>query len=160
MSARTSTPDDAVLLVEADDSIALPLRCGLERAGHPVKRVSTAAAALKRLDRGFALVVLDTRLPDMSGDRLAARIVSQWPEQPVLVMTQGPTAGRGTPASTTLSRLPMPFSLRDLLAEVRTLVGYAPTGVPATRARYDQVTSPCREATPETVVGQVPQNVV
>lgn len=160
MTDSTLSQTDAVLLVEDDDSIALPLRCGLERAGRPVERVSTAAEALDRVAEGFALVVLDTRLPDMAGDRLVAHIVSQRPEQAVLVMTQAPASGEGPQASQTVSRLPMPFSLRDLLAEVHSLVGHAPNRVPETRSRYDQVTSLCREATPETVVGQVPQNVV
>lgn len=158
MSTGTSAPADAVLVVESDDGVALPLQCSLERAGHPVERVATAAQALARLDRGFVLVVLDTKLPDMPGDRLARRILSRRPQQAVLVMCQGPTTGREPRVGATVSRLPMPFSLRDLLVEVHTLVGHAPA--PAPRSRYDLATSPCREATPETVVGQVPQNVV
>ena len=160
MIDSTLSDTDAVLVVEPDDGVALPLRCALERAGHPVERVSTAAEALDRVGDGFAVVVLDSRLPDMTGDRLVSHIVSERPGQAVLVMTRGQASGEGPQAPREVPRLPMPFSLRDLLAEVHSLVGHAPARVPQTRSRYDQVTSLCREATPETVVGQVPQNVV
>ena len=152
----TTTPAEPVLVVETDDGVALPLRCVLERAGHPVERVATAAAALDRVSTGgLALVVLAASLPDMDGEELAGRIVTSEPDVALLMMTHGhgPREGR-------VAQLAMPFSLRDLLVEVHSLIGHAPPRIPVSRAKDDRLTSPCRGATAETVVGQVPQNVV
>lgn len=157
----TPTHVDFVLVVETDDGVALPLRCALERAGHPVERVATAAAALDRVSTGgIALVVLAAALPDMDGAELADRILVGQPGLALLLMTHGQGGRDGRTIDAPVAQLAMPFSLRDLLVEVHALIGHAQPRIPLSRAKDDRLTSPCRGATAETVVGQVPQNVV
>ena len=55
-------------LIEDDDYIALLIRKSLERVGHEVTRCRSAADALIVIgNTTFDLVLLDNRLPDMSG---------------------------------------------------------------------------------------------
>ncbi len=58
-------------MVEDDDDIALLVRKSLERAGHQVTRCRTGADALTVLGHTtFDLVLLDQKLPDLSGVEL------------------------------------------------------------------------------------------
>jgi DNA-binding response OmpR family regulator len=57
-----------LFLIEDDDDIALLIRKSLERVDHLVTRCRTAADALIVLAQtSFDLVLLDQRLPDMTG---------------------------------------------------------------------------------------------
>ena len=54
-----------LLIVEDEDSIAIPLADGLRREGFEVERVATGAQALAAPEPD--LILLDLRLPDMDG---------------------------------------------------------------------------------------------
>ncbi len=75
-SEKVKVRQSRVLLVEDDDSIAVPLVRGLEREGFVVSRTATGAEALG--DHDVDLVLLDLGLPDMDGYdvcRRAARAI-------------------------------------------------------------------------------------
>jgi two-component system cell cycle sensor histidine kinase/response regulator CckA len=77
-----------LFLVEDDDDIALLMRKALQRAGHHVTRCRTAADALIVLGHSsFDLVLLDQRLPDMSGLDLLQALGSEGITTPVLMVT-------------------------------------------------------------------------
>jgi DNA-binding response OmpR family regulator/signal transduction histidine kinase len=77
-----------LFLVEDDDAIALLIRRTLERAGHQVTRCRTGADALIVLGQtAFDLVVLDQRLPDMSGLDLLRTFDREGIMAPVLMVT-------------------------------------------------------------------------
>src|SRR5438046_1526199 len=77
-----------LFLVEDDDDITLLMRKSLQRAGHQVTRCRTAADALIVLGHGsFSLVLLDYRLPDMSGLDLLQNLAREGITTPVLMVT-------------------------------------------------------------------------
>jgi DNA-binding response OmpR family regulator len=73
-----------ILLVEDDDSIAVPLTQGLEREGFVVQRAATAADALGA--NGFEFVLLDLGLPDADGSDVC-RALRARNEVPIIVVT-------------------------------------------------------------------------
>lgn len=77
-----------LFLVEDNDDIALLIRKTLERAGHQVSTCRTAADALIVLGHTpFSLVLLDQRLPDMSGLDLLQTLTQEGIATPVLMVT-------------------------------------------------------------------------
>jgi PAS domain S-box-containing protein len=77
-----------LFLVDDDDDIALLMRKSLQRAGHQVTRCRTAADALIVLGHSsFNLVLLDQRLPDMSGLDLLQALAREGIGTPVLMVT-------------------------------------------------------------------------
>jgi PAS domain S-box-containing protein len=77
-----------LFLVEDDDDIALLIRKSLERAGHHVTGCRTAADALIVLGHSnYHLVLLDQRLPDMSGLDLLMALTREGISTPVLMVT-------------------------------------------------------------------------
>jgi len=91
-AAETPRPSRAlsILLVE-DDEVNQLVACGLlECAGHRVTVAASGAEAIAVLEgqRGFDLVVLDMRLPDMDGFEVAERIreLTDW-RLPIVAVT-------------------------------------------------------------------------
>jgi PAS domain S-box-containing protein len=77
-----------LFVVEDDDDIALLIRKGLERAGHRVTRCRTGADALTVLGHTtFDLVLLDQRLPDVSGAELLQALARENVTVPALMIT-------------------------------------------------------------------------
>jgi PAS domain S-box-containing protein len=77
-----------LFLVEDDDDIALLMRKSLQRAGHQITQCRTAADALIVLGHTtFHLVLLDQRLPDMSGLELLQTLAREGITTPVLMVT-------------------------------------------------------------------------
>src|SRR5687768_2320577 len=76
-----------LFLVEPDDDFAFLMRKSLERAGHRVTVCRTAADALIVLGHSsFSLVILDQRLPDMSGVELMKALQREGINTPVLMV--------------------------------------------------------------------------
>src|SRR5450755_3304116 len=77
-----------LFLVEDDDDIAFLMRKSLERAGHSVTVCHTGADALTVLGHAqFDLVLLDQKLPDMSGTDLLEGFTREGISTPVLMVT-------------------------------------------------------------------------
>jgi len=77
-----------LFVVEDDDDIALLVRKSLERAGHRVTRFRTGADALTVLGHtAFDLVLLDQKLPDLSGAELLQALASEHIAVPALMVT-------------------------------------------------------------------------
>lgn len=77
-----------LLLLEADDEVAHLTAQALERAGHRVTRCRTAANALIVLGHGtFDLLILDHRLPDMTGSELLQALTREGIATPGLMVT-------------------------------------------------------------------------
>ena len=79
-----------ILVVDDNESLRVLVVRVLETAGHPTEAVGDAEAALARLGRGDCLaVVLDHRLPGMSGLDLVAELRRRWTAEqlPVVLVT-------------------------------------------------------------------------
>jgi len=77
-----------LFVVEDDDDIALLVRKSLERAGHHVTRCRTGADALTVLGHTtFDLVLLDQKLPDLSGAELLQALARENILVPALMVT-------------------------------------------------------------------------
>jgi DNA-binding response OmpR family regulator len=60
-----------VLVCEGEQHFARLIQVNLERQGHEVEKTSTGAEALsKAACDSFDVAIIDTRLPDMTGDEL------------------------------------------------------------------------------------------
>ncbi len=88
--AAASAPE--VLLVEDEPSIALLEREVLERAGFRVEDVGRGERALECLEsrQMLALMVLDYRLPDMTGGDVVAVLGDRITSLPVVMVTGHP----------------------------------------------------------------------
>ena len=121
----------AILLVEDDDGIAVPLSAALRGDGHEVVRVATGRDALEQVDDGIAAVVLDLGLPDIDGVEVCRRMRERAPGLPVLILTARTTeadvvVGLDAGADDYVTK---PFRLAELLARLRALLRRSDTAL-------------------------------
>jgi len=80
-----------ILIIDDDETIRYFLKRDLEAEGFQVTAAENGTAGLKALEREPSdLVLLDIRLPDLSGIQVLERIRAQWPEQIVVMLTGEP----------------------------------------------------------------------
>jgi two-component system response regulator AtoC len=81
----------SILIVDDDETIRYFLKRDLEAEGFQVATAEDGTSGLKALEREPAnLVLLDIRLPDLSGIQVLERIRAQWPDQIVVMLTGEP----------------------------------------------------------------------
>ena len=110
-----------LLIVEDEDSIAIPLADGLRREGFEVERVATGADALAAPEPD--LMLLDLRLPDMDGYAVA-RVVRTRSRVPIIMVT-----ARGEEVDRVVGLeigaddyVVKPFGLRELIARINAVM--------------------------------------
>ena len=110
-----------ILLVEDDDSIALPLTKGLEREGYQVARVASGKDALSHAPH-FELVLLDLGLPDLDGLEVCRRLRAESTVPIIVVSARGEELDRVLGLELGADDyLVKPFSARELVARIRAL---------------------------------------
>jgi len=124
-----------ILLVEDEPRVASFVQVGLEEEGHRVHWEKTGESGLSSaFAQQFELVLLDVRLPDISGLEVCRRLRLHNPELPILMLTaldavedrvNGLQAGAD-------DYLPKPFAFEELLARIKALTR---------RTRYQAKTS-------------------
>lgn len=115
-------PAGPILVVDDDQSILATIHEILELEGYPVVAVSDAAEALRRaVEVRPSLLLLDMRMPGMTGWELAAELRSRGIAVPILVMTAARDAQLWAEQIGAAGFLPKPFDLDDLLAAVERL---------------------------------------
>ena len=78
----------ADILVVDDDDVIRETLCELLAADHYCQQASTAEDALRKLQtRSFDVVLTDISLPGLSGRELLKRVLSLYPETPVIVIS-------------------------------------------------------------------------
>src|SRR5689334_10559261 len=81
----------SILIIDDDETIRYFLPRDLEAEGFQVTTADTGHAGLKALERETVdLVLLDIRLPDISGIEVLQRIRESWPDQIVVMLTGEP----------------------------------------------------------------------
>src|SRR3979490_679581 len=114
-----------VLIVEDDEAIAQGVRDNLEFEGHHVLVACNGEIALRMVqDRNPDLIILDIRLPGMSGFEVCRKLRPAQSHTPFLMLT-----ARGEDDDRVLGLdlgaddyVAKPFSVRELLARVRALL--------------------------------------
>ena len=110
-----------VLLVEDDDSIAIPLAEGLRREGFDVVRASTGAEALAADEAD--IVLLDLRLPDMDGLAVCRELRARSTVPIIVVSARGEEVDRVLGLELGADDYVVkPFGLRELVARIRAVV--------------------------------------
>jgi PAS domain S-box-containing protein len=118
---------ESILLVEDEDAVRTLGSRILMEGGYRVTATSRGAEAVRLLEdprQEFDLLISDVVMPGMRGIELARRAQELRPELPVLMMSgyTTPLAEEDRRAMAAAPLLEKPFSRRDLLGEVRTLL--------------------------------------
>lgn len=125
---RLSHPDGApvhALVADPEPMIAELMAMGLSLCGWEVSSAQDGESAVERArERKPDVVVLDTRLPDMTGAELLEKLRAFWPEVPVLFLSaQGAerdrVAGLAAGADDYVTK---PFSMEELVLRLHRLV--------------------------------------
>ncbi len=119
--AGVDTPGMRLLLVEDEDSIAVPLADGLRREGFAVERAATGAEALAAPEPD--LVLLDLRLPDMDGYAVAREIRARGAIPIIMVTARGEEVDRVIGLELGADDYVVkPFGLRELIARINAVM--------------------------------------
>ena len=79
---------ERILVVDDERALRLAVSEVLERSGFAVTAVDSGTAALAALaEGGFALVISDMRMPNMTGAELLAAVQERHPGLPMVMMT-------------------------------------------------------------------------
>ena len=116
-----SVPLPPVLVVDDEKNMRQSLQTVLNDEGYAARAVESAEEALELLAREeFFMVITDARLGGMSGYDFLARIRSQWPELPVLMITAYATPKLAVQAikSGAIDYVAKPFAPEELLHAV------------------------------------------
>jgi len=112
-----------LLMIEDDAALAALVRDYLRPLGYEVEAAPTAAEGLRRLEEGWAAVLLDVMLPDLDGFEVCRRVRAV-SDVPVLMLT-----ARGQDEDRIVGLelgaddyLPKPFNPRELLARLRAVL--------------------------------------
>jgi DNA-binding NarL/FixJ family response regulator len=105
-----------VLVVDDHPAVALALKLHFRRDGRfeVADSATTAAGGLRRVTRGYAAVLLDLHLPDLSGVELIRAFRERAPEVPLIVHS----AADDTPAVDAVRGLVDAVTLKTRVADV------------------------------------------
>ena len=111
----------SILLVEDDEAIAQPLVRAIEREGFNVHHVTHGREAMRDIERGVDLVILDLTLPDIDGLEVCRSIRDADERLPILILTARAeetdvVIGLDAGADDYVTK---PFRLAELLARLR-----------------------------------------
>lgn len=121
MAAFSAGRRICILVIEDDPAVAQSLQSGLEREGYAVAWENTGSAGLAYArDQSPHLILLDIRLPDLSGFDVCRQIRQMGLRQPILMLTArrdeiDKVLGLEIGADDYVTK---PFSLRELLSRI------------------------------------------
>jgi DNA-binding response OmpR family regulator len=124
-TALSGATSRSILVVEDEEQMRTMLEDNLQYDGYRVTAVSSGEDALGELERqSYSLVLLDVRLPGISGFDVCRRLRSRGTRVPVIMLTARTqeadrVTGLDVGADDYVSK---PFSVRELLARVRAQV--------------------------------------
>ena len=122
----------AILLVDDDPTLLVPLARRLSREGYEVSTASSGHEALEALDRGWpSLVVIDLMMPGMDGMQLAQRI-KRIADLPIIVVSAVTTGDSKISALEDFAEdyVTKPFVAEELIARINRVLRRAGTGSP------------------------------
>jgi DNA-binding response OmpR family regulator len=131
---------DRILVVEDDASIVTGLRGALTAEGYTVDAATDGKRGFEKAQAGdLALIVLDIMLPGMSGLEITKRLRDAGRATPIILLT-----ARGEESDRVLGLelgaddyLTKPFSVRELLARIKTVLRRSRGGRQPARAQFE-----------------------
>ncbi len=117
---EAARPVQRVLVVEDDATLRSAVCRALRSGGRVIDEASTCAEAFEALKQGWDLLLLDVRLPDGSGVRVAEAAAATSPS-PFIVVVSGEASAEEAFRLAQLGAmqfLSKPFSLDELLAAI------------------------------------------
>jgi DNA-binding NtrC family response regulator len=118
-SAGTVTSHESpatILVVDDDESTREMIAIALSEEGYLVEQAEDAAKALRKIAaRAPDLVLLDVRMPGMSGRELLPRLRQEHPDLPIVLTSADPRLAREGAHEGAAAVLVKPFDLDDLL---------------------------------------------
>ena len=120
-----------VLVVDDDDSTRHMILAVLRQAGFAADEAASGAEALSRLDTtNYSAVVLDVRMPGMSGIEVMRRMASTDRHQKCVVLMSAGTESMMNDAPPALihTKLRKPFDIKDVVEAVRGCIESLGTG--------------------------------
>lgn len=114
-----------ILIIEDDPAVAYSLRDGLERDGHQVSWKNKGEQGITHVVEQMPhLIVLDVRLPDMSGFDVCRELRAKGVQQPILMLTvqreeSDKVMGLEVGADDYVTK---PFSLRELRSRINAML--------------------------------------
>jgi len=114
-----------ILLVEDDERIVEFLRRGLKAEGYQIAVARSGTDALALAPTGpFRIIILDVRLPDLSGREVCARLRANQIDTPILMLTAmdattDKVIGLRSGADDYMTK---PFAFEELLARIEALL--------------------------------------
>lgn len=130
-----------LLIVEDEDSIAIPLADGLRREGFEVERVATGADALAAPEPD--LMLLDLRLPDMDGYAVAREVRTRSRVPIIMVTARGEEVDRVVGLEIGADDYVVkPFGLRELIARINAVMRRIGDGAQAEEAPEELTAGP------------------
>lgn len=133
---------EVILLVDDEPLVRRLTKRTLERAGYQVVEADDGTAALAAFaedeDR-FDLLVTDLSMPRIGGRELVATVRARRPDLPVVVSSGLPPSHAG-PAMARSTWLAKPFTVADLLRQVRTALGEDADPAAARQADSEEAT--------------------
>jgi CheY-like chemotaxis protein len=114
-----------ILVVDDDETVSGTIERALRVAGYEVKTAGSGEDALSELEHAtFDLIILDYLMPVMTGEKVAANIRTQTPDQRIIMITAYTEMLKAS--GDTLKDIDCvvskPFSLSDLLDNVATVL--------------------------------------
>jgi CheY-like chemotaxis protein len=107
-----------ILLVEDEPAIRRLIGTALERSGYHVREARHGAEALDKFDDSIDLLLVDMRLPKLSGEQLMARLRERQPALKVLAISGYPL---NAPADVPF--LAKPFTRDALIKAIQDVLG-------------------------------------
>ncbi len=122
----------AILLVDDDPSLLVPLSRRLAATGFHVRTASSGAEALRALESGWpSIVVIDLMMPGMDGNELARRI-KRIADLPIIVVSAVTADDSKVSALEDFAEdyVTKPFGFEELVARIHRVLRRAGTGTP------------------------------
>lgn len=118
----------SLLLVDDEKPLLALLKKYLERQGHQVDVCETGQDAISRCRQApgsFQLIVLDLKLPDMTGEEVLRVVLSECPRIRILISSGSPWTNEVLPAELRprVSSLLKPYMPKQLLDAISALAG-------------------------------------
>ena len=134
--------DEKILIVEDEPAVARGLEYALKKEGYQVSKVETGEDAIKAVEsQDFHLILLDIRLPGMSGFDVCRYLRLDGKRMPILMLTArdeelDKVLGLELGADDYVVK---PYSLRELISRIRALLRrtYGDLSIPVAGERFN-----------------------